>query len=319
MPHGAISAKGHIHVQPASLAASLPGNLRLGQQTNWHLPMPGVVVAARHAAWPGRRGILFTVAALALTAVAAIPAEAQRLAGHVFDAATGEPIPTALVQLIAADSTVLARTATDARGRFEFVLQGDAQFLRATRLGYGEVREPLNALRADGPALIVRLPPRAIPVPEVVVEAERRNRYLDGVGFYNRRRLGHGEFIGRDVIERNHANARSAGDILATLRGLMVRAGQDTAGGDVARVDVAEAGRLEVYAGRDRVRGGLTGISVALPAGIVGGMICAKRCARTERGARVIAPAQGALAGTAVGAGLGFILAPERWRLVLMR
>jgi hypothetical protein len=92
-----------------------------------------------------------------------------------------------------------------------------------------------------------------------------------------------------------------------------------TSGGDLARLDVAEAGRLEVYAGRDRVRGGLTGISVALPAGIAGGMICAKRCARTERGARVIAPAQGALAGTAVGAGLGFILAPERWRLVLMR
>jgi hypothetical protein len=175
----------------------------------------------------GGFGILPAVAVLTLISAVVAPAQAQRLEGHVFDAATGEPIATALVQLIAADSTVLAGTATDARGRFQFALPEDARFLRVTRLGYSEVREPLSVLRAEGSALVVRLPPLAIPVPAVQVEAERRNRFLEGVGFYNRQRLGIGEFITRDMIERNHANARTAGDILTTLRGLMLRAGQE--------------------------------------------------------------------------------------------
>lgn len=190
-----------------------------------------------------RRRDRLAVLAGALAAVLAAPpgAAAQRVDGRVLDAGSGEPVAGVLVQLIAADSTVLVSAVTEERGAFRLDPRGPAVFLRATRLGYGELRAPIADLAGDGGPIVVRLEPAPVPVAEVTVEATRRNRMLEGQGFYERQRQGIGTFITRDMIETRYPSARRIADILRPLPGLYVR---EAPGGDVvvfARVALASA------------------------------------------------------------------------------
>lgn len=160
--------------------------------------------------------------------VLASDATAQAVAGRVLDAASGEAIAGALVQLIAADSSILLSAVTDEDGAFRLAPSGgNVQFVRASRVGYHPLRAPLVELVRESTPLVIRLEPAPVALASLSVESERQDRYLRSVGFYDRQRLGFGYVITREMIETRFTTARSAGEILSTLPGLLMEQRND--------------------------------------------------------------------------------------------
>jgi hypothetical protein len=190
----------------------------------------GTTPGAGHRDCHGTRARFGPAFATCLVAslVAPVNLSAQPLLGTVLDARQGAGVAAALVQIIAADSSVLASVATDERGAFRILYdRALGTYLRVARNGYGEVREPLALLLSDRSTIEVRLEPAPERLPALMVEAESRNRFLQGVGFYDRQRAGLGTFITREMLADRYATARTAGDVLRAQRGLLVREQQD--------------------------------------------------------------------------------------------
>lgn len=148
---------------------------------------------------------------------------AQQIQGRVHDGSTQEPVAAALVQLIAPDSTVLSGVMTADDGRFTIPRDAPANhFLRVTRLGYRELRKPLAELGPSGQPLVIELTAAPVELENVDVEAESQNRWIEAAGFYDRRKLGFGDFVTREEIETRFATAERTADILRTLPGVTV-------------------------------------------------------------------------------------------------
>ncbi len=149
-------------------------------------------------------------------------ASGQRIAGFVRDAATGEIIASALVQLVKADSTVAATTFTDVGGSFSFPI-ADAPaggYIYAGRLGYRTLRVTFRELPLDLTHLTLDLerdPVQLAPIAATVP----RSRELEQNGFYNRRKLGFGKFITRDMLEQQLQTATRVDEVLRTVPGIL--------------------------------------------------------------------------------------------------
>jgi len=139
---------------------------------------------------------------------------AQGVGGSVSARATGEPIASALVQILARDSTVLKSVFTDQAGTFSFRIQECGPpdgYLYAEHLGYQPFVTAIRDLPENCATWPIRLELQPVALPELPVEASRRNRSLEQVGFYNRQRIGLGTFITRDMLEdRYRTSARIA-------------------------------------------------------------------------------------------------------------
>jgi hypothetical protein len=124
-------------------------------------------------------------------------AQSVEITGRVFDAGTGEPVPSAQVLLVSLGRQTL--TADDG----SFALRGlsaGTRILETRRVGYAPRRDTLQL--GDGQSLRVELALRveATTLPPVAVEATPRRPHLGG--FWDRRDRGMGIFFTRDEIER---------------------------------------------------------------------------------------------------------------------
>lgn len=89
---------------------------------------------------------------------------------------------------------------------------------------------------------------------------------------------------------------------------------------ELRRVALSEKVSVELYSGRDHVRGALLGTAAGVPLGVVGGMLCARYCSHTSSGARVYAPMTGVTLGAIVGGGFGLLFfSTDRWQPVQLR
>ena len=130
--------------------------------------------------------------------------EAQRIDGRVVDAATGAPVPSALLRLRALTGDTVWSTVADDSGRFVLRAVRAGSFMVEVRsLGYqpSEVG-PVRVEDARATAIEVRLSSSAIPLEGIRVLAQPTNPRLERAGFYSRKRSGFGTFIDRAEIDR---------------------------------------------------------------------------------------------------------------------
>lgn len=116
--------------------------------------------------------------ALCLAAVSATPVHAQMLSGRVVDSASLQPISGAVVQALADDGRVLARSLSDGRGSFALRLADVATVqLRVQRIGFRPRTLP-RVSTTSAPLLIPmpRIPAFLDPVRVVAAQCRRRGR-----------------------------------------------------------------------------------------------------------------------------------------------
>jgi hypothetical protein len=170
------------------------------------------------------RRTLFLIAGLGTLAA---PLAAQTVRGRVVDARTGEGVPQAVVSALAASGNRRAGQArTDATGAFSMPMRAAGSVrLRVERTGYREtLTEPMPVAPAEtlGVELSVSAAPLTIAPLRVTARVEppkRRNLELNG--FYQRERLGIGQYVRREDIERR-ANANLA-QVLSRVQGARIR------------------------------------------------------------------------------------------------
>jgi hypothetical protein len=144
---------------------------------------------------------------LLLATAAASPICAQRVSGRVVEEQTEQPIPYAMVRLIAADSSSSASALTNTGGHFilaapagNYRLQVDAR-----GLGYAPFTSEVIRLEAGEVVnVVLRLTIKGIPLTglEVIVRArDEPGRF----GYARRRALGRGMFLNQDSIRLRHA------------------------------------------------------------------------------------------------------------------
>ena len=161
------------------------------------------------------------------------PLEAQRVQGRLLESGSGQPIVLGRVMLLDTAFVSVAETITDERGRFvvEAPAPGD-YWIAADRIGYKPVIDGILAMGEGGilPAdLYMRPQPIALEGITATVEQRRIERVLTEAGFYDRRKMGFGHFIGPEEIERG-----TAVDVSDLLRRIpSIRAAPGLAGGEV--------------------------------------------------------------------------------------
>ncbi|HEX8361767.1 MAG TPA: carboxypeptidase-like regulatory domain-containing protein, partial [Longimicrobium sp.] len=178
-----------------------------------------------------------------LALLCALPAalEAQSIHGRVLDAASGEAVPEATVQVTGADRQAV-RTRARADGGFTLPLKGPGTYrVRVERTGYAPATSQEVEIAA-GEAVQVEMRISAQPLtlaPLTVVgrQAPRRIASLEPTGFYNREARGHGRFLKREDLERRRGNRLV--NILDEVPG--VRLYRDRRGNEYVTFDRAQA------------------------------------------------------------------------------
>jgi hypothetical protein len=161
--------------------------------------------------------------AAALVAAAASDVHAQTVEGRVVDDESGEPLGLVTVELLAGERSV-RRVRTAADGGFQLRLSGAPPYrLRATRVGYQATTS--DVLDVAGRSLLeveFRMSAAAVLIDPVTVVARPRpeeNSALRNVGFYDRQRMGLGNFLDRETIQQSthlsHALSRIPGTQVA--------------------------------------------------------------------------------------------------------
>jgi hypothetical protein len=142
---------------------------------------------------------------------------AQGVGGTVSARSTGEPIASALVQLLARDSTVLRSGFTDEAGAFSLRAEacGPADgYIFVERLGYERLVIAIRDLPENCDAWPIVLETKPVALAELPVQASRRNRSLEQVGFYSRQRIGLGTFITRDMLEDRYRTVPRIAEVI---------------------------------------------------------------------------------------------------------
>ena len=167
----------------------------------------------------------FTVLVLSLLAFLPAQAATQGILGELLDEETGRPIVTAQVVLADSAGNVVVRALSGAAGRFFFAVDIGTYSLLVSRLGYETVHvTDVKITNESVLGLSIRLSPDAVELPGLVVQGERRSRFLAINGFYERKRQGFGHFI--EIEESQRLRTFEPTDFLRRIPGLVVRNGE---------------------------------------------------------------------------------------------
>lgn len=143
------------------------------------------------------------------------------VSGIVTDETTGQGLDGVRVVLNGRDSTMTRDDGTFDVVDIEFVAGANIVTLR--RPGYRpRVRGFALAEGQPGLDLSVSLQPTAYMLEPVEVTAVAMDRYLDEVGFYDRQKAYHGQFLDREYIEERLGRADHVTDLLRGLQGIVV-------------------------------------------------------------------------------------------------
>ncbi|RMH16871.1 MAG: carboxypeptidase regulatory-like domain-containing protein [Gemmatimonadetes bacterium] len=153
-----------------------------------------------------RRWTVRVASALVLLAACVAPAHAQQvLRGRIVDDSTRNGVEGAEVQVALADTTVVARVATDRMGRF-WVKLPDAGLYRiqASALGYNtRTSTTFSVARNDTLDIVFGLEADAIALPGLRVETDRPGPSFGRTLFEKHRdEWGRGVFLDQQMIEK---------------------------------------------------------------------------------------------------------------------
>jgi len=168
------------------------------------------------------RGQLAAAALAVLASLLPVRAPAQAVRGHILEAQSRKPVAGARVMLVRTDDTsgVVAISADD--GGFTVRARAGGVFrVDVTRLGYRPQREgPFALTSGQVVELDVMMPAVPYTMDPVTVTAEVNTRFLQNVGFYDRKRADFGHFITRDQIESRRASRPT--DLLVAIPGVAI-------------------------------------------------------------------------------------------------
>ena len=153
------------------------------------------------------------------------PAKAQVISGVVLDAGTGDPVPAMDILLRNVNGELLERTLSTEEGRFWLQPPGRGLYhVAVSRIGYDSTATVEVALGHQQNVYIeVRVRPAVLGLDPITVTAARQIRFLEGQGFYDRKKRGFGTFLGPEEIER--AGAWRPTQLLRRSAGVQVLAG----------------------------------------------------------------------------------------------
>lgn len=148
-----------------------------------------------------------------------VPADATSLSGYVIDRLTREPL---------ADVRVIVNDADTAQSRHDGTFGSGVTWRPATnrvrfeRLGYQSLALDF-AVRDTTLSLAVglTLSPAAVELDPVEVVGEATDEHLRRAGFYERKRLGLGRFLGPEEIENRVHAARTWPELLVSMPGVV--------------------------------------------------------------------------------------------------
>ena len=173
----------------------------------------------------GSLALGWAAAVLSLYALLPSQATAQGVRGGVFDEETQQAVATAMVVLVDTTGIVVGQALSDTAGLFFIEVDPGIYSVIVNRLGY----EPMyiTEVALTDPSIVpleIRLSPDAISLPGLVVEGERRERYLTVNGFYDRKKMGFGHFIEVEHLRRLQAVKPS--DFIRRFPGVKITGGQ---------------------------------------------------------------------------------------------
>jgi hypothetical protein len=147
--------------------------------------------------------VLFSSAVSIALSFAAL--SAQTVEGRLLDSGSDQPIILGQVLLLTGGGEVVARTFTDETGFFSLTApDGGSFFLRGERFGYRAQVDGVFDLGEGGVISVeFRLPRNPVVLDTLQVSAEPRSTKLTLLGFYDRRDIGMGKFIGpKEIAEK---------------------------------------------------------------------------------------------------------------------
>jgi hypothetical protein len=148
---------------------------------------------------------------LALLFALPVAGEAQSIHGRVVDAASGDAVPEATVQVTGAEQRQAVRTRTGADGAFTLPLRGPGTYrVRVERTGYAPATsQEVEMAAGEAVQVELRISAQPLTLPALTVVGRQRPRRissLEPTGFYNREARGHGRFLKREDLERRPGN-----------------------------------------------------------------------------------------------------------------
>lgn len=169
---------------------------------------------------PGSAAPCICVLAAFLGLAASSSVSAQHIRGQLLDLQTDDPIPSGFLTLLAADSSIVAKTVSDAGGYWRLeVPEPGLYYVAAERMGYRRwISDPLQVAADDELNAVFHLPPSAVRLEAIDVRAAAVRRYLENSGFFERQRGNFGHFVTPEAIEKRQA-ARVT-DLLTAVPGV---------------------------------------------------------------------------------------------------
>lgn len=140
---------------------------------------------------------------LALLIAPAGSLSGQTVLGKVLDAVTQDGVGEAEVTLRVSGGEVVGRGVSEASGRFVIHLSDPGIFvLSISRLGYATGDSALVQVSGDETRYLeVELQPEALGIPGFTVVGDPQVPYLELSGFYHRRDMGYGRFLGPEEVD----------------------------------------------------------------------------------------------------------------------
>ena len=150
--------------------------------------------------------------------------QGQLVRGTVLDSATSTPLEACWVSLLDRGDQIVARVLTDSGGQFVLTAVTPGNYrVRFDRIGYRAVRSEVLALGARSEIeLSVQLPPGAVGLEPLTVTAapDAAARYLDKVGYFERKGTAPGVYLDGPELEERRRRARDLSDILRGVPGV---------------------------------------------------------------------------------------------------
>ena len=132
-----------------------------------------------------------------------VPASGQIVRGQVTDVATEQPVASARVAVRNDADSLLVEVVTEDTGEFALLglPEGDL-VVEVSALGY--TASAKRRIEYDGSSLFlaIRLDPAPLEMEGIEVTVEAQDPFLRQGGYYDRKRMGHGDFLTPEQLDR---------------------------------------------------------------------------------------------------------------------
>lgn len=163
---------------------------------------------------------VYLLAATLLLAGAADASGQQHMSGRLLDVDSNEPIAAGSIELLAEDSSIVARAMSDAQGHWRLdVPRPGRYYVTASHPGYQRwTSAAVDVAAGDQLNAVFHIQRLAVRLDPIEVRAEAVRQYLEASGFFERQRSNFGHFVTPEAIEKRQA-ARVT-DLLTAIPGV---------------------------------------------------------------------------------------------------